>query len=134
MIENGATLGFSKGNNVGIRNAQGEYVLILNPDTIVHPGALQKWIEFADRHAEAGSFGCRVLNADGSYQGSPRPFPTLWRNWVAALYMRPLARFSDAFVSDTYIGWKGDTERQIDWQCRLLRYVSWDTAQATERL
>ncbi len=75
-------------------------------------------------HPEAGAFGCRVLNPDGSCQGSARPFPTIWREWVAALYLRPLAYVSKAFVSDTYTGWEGNTERTIDWQsgcCVLLR-------------
>jgi len=122
VIENGANLRFSKGNNVGIRASRGEYVLILNPDTIIHEGSLDRWMEFADRHPEAGGFGCRVLNADGTYQGCARPFPTVWREWVAALYLRPLGHLSDVFISDKYVRWKGDTERQIDWQagCSLL--------------
>jgi len=91
VIENGANLGFAKGNNAGIQASTGEYVLILNPDTIIHDGALDKWIEFADRHTEAGAFGCRVLNPDGSYQGPARPFPTIWRGWISALCLRPLA-------------------------------------------
>lgn len=117
VIENGANLGFGKGNNVGIRASSGEYVLILNPDTIIHDKALDKWIAFADRHPEAGAFGCRVLNPDGTYQYPAQPFPTIWRQWIAALYLRPLGYVSNAFVSDTYTGWKGDTERTIDWQC-----------------
>src|SRR5712691_2642539 len=117
IIENHANLGFSKGNNVGIRASRGEYVLILNPDTITHDGALDKWIQFADRHPEAGGFGCRVLNPDGSYQGPARPFPTIWGDLIAALYLRPLAYVSDRFISDTYTGWQGNTERLIDWQC-----------------
>src|SRR2546427_4293361 len=124
IIENGANLGFSKGNNVGIRASRGEYVLILNPDTIIHDGALDRWIQFADQHPEPGGFGCRVLNPDGSYQGSPRPFPTIWRDLLAALYLRPLAYVSDRFISDTYTGWQGDTERLIDWQsgcCVMFR-------------
>ena len=124
VIENGANLRFSKGNNVGIRASHGEYVLILNPDTIIHEGSLDRWMEFADRHPEAGGFGCRVLNADGSYQGCARPFPSVWREWVAALYLRPLGHLSDVFISDKYVRWKGDTERQIDWQagcCLLVR-------------
>ena len=52
----GQTLGFAKGNNAGIREACGEYVLILNPDTIIHDGSLDRWVEFADRHPEAGRF------------------------------------------------------------------------------
>src|ERR1035437_8428332 len=77
LVENRANLGFAKGNNAGIREARGEYVLILNPDTIVHDGSLDRWIKFAENHPEAGAFGCHVQNLDGSYQRSARPFPTI---------------------------------------------------------
>ena len=50
VVENGANLGFAKGNAAGIQVAQGEYVLILNPDTIIHDGALDKLIDYCDRH------------------------------------------------------------------------------------
>ncbi len=124
LIENGANLGFSKANNVGIRAAVGEYVLILNPDTIVHPGSLDRWIEFADQHPEAGGFGCKVLNPDGTYQGTARPFPTVRRALIAALGLRGLAYLGKAFISDKYVGWNGETEREIDWQsgcCVMIR-------------
>src|SRR5256714_12219003 len=124
VLENGINLRFGKGNNVGIRASKGEYVLILNPDTIIHDGTLDEWLRFADQHPEAGAFGCRVHNADGSYQESARPFPTAWRDLIAALYMRPLGLMSDRFLSDRYSRWKGDTEREVDWQsgcCLLLR-------------
>src|SRR5271165_6130964 len=49
VIENRANLGFAKGNNVGIAASRGEYILILNPDTIVHSGTLDRLVEFADR-------------------------------------------------------------------------------------
>lgn len=117
VLRNGSNLRFSKGNNAGIRLCQGELILILNPDTVIHESALDKWIEFTHRHPEAGAFGCRVLNPDGTYQGPAQPFPTIWREWLAALYLRPLAYLSDAFISDTYTGWRGNTERMIDWQC-----------------
>ena len=68
VIENGTNLRFSKANNVGIRASQGEYILILNPDTVIHEGTLDKLVRFADEHQEAGAFGCRVLNSDGSRQ------------------------------------------------------------------
>ncbi len=50
VLENRANLGFARGNNAGIREARGEYVLILNPDTIIPDGSLDRWIEFVDRH------------------------------------------------------------------------------------
>lgn len=124
VIENRANLGFGKGNNVGIRASTGEYVLILNPDTIVHPGSLDRWLAFADRHPEAGVFGCRVLNPNGTYQISARPFPALLGDWVAALGLTPLAYLSNAFLPGEYVGWKGDTERAVDWQsgcCVMFR-------------
>jgi GT2 family glycosyltransferase len=124
VVENAANLGFARGNNAGIRESRGEYVLILNPDTIVHEGSLDRWIEFADKHPEAGAFGCRVFNPDGTYQRSARPFPTISRNLVAALGLRFLGRFKYPVLSDEYEGWKGDTEREVDWQsgcCVLLR-------------
>jgi GT2 family glycosyltransferase len=124
IVANNGNLGFAKGNNTGIRVATGDYVLILNPDTIIHEGTLDQWIEFADQHPEAGAFGCRVLNPDGSYQHPARPFPTVWRYWIAALYLRKLAYLSNAFLSDTYTGWDGTTQRTVDWQsgcCVLCR-------------
>lgn len=124
IIENGANLGFSRGNNAAIRACDGEFVLILNPDTIIHDGTLDRFIEFAERHPEAGAFGCRVLNPDGSYQRSARPFPTVWRCWLAALHLGWLGHLSRVFASDEYVDWAGDSEREIDWHsgcCLLVR-------------
>ena len=57
IIENAGNLGFAKGNNVGIRAAKGEYVLILNPDTIIHGKSLEKLqLSFADTPTKGGCF------------------------------------------------------------------------------
>src|ERR1700751_3509765 len=47
IIENQQNLGFARGNNAGISASRGEYVLILNPDTIIHDGALDRLVDFA---------------------------------------------------------------------------------------
>jgi len=124
IVENKKNLGFARGNNAGIFVAEGEYILILNPDTIVHENAFDLLIKVADKHPECGAFGCRVLNPDGSFQNPARPFPTIWRYSIAAFYLRILARISPVFYSDTYTGWDGTDERMIDWQsgcCILFR-------------
>ena len=124
IVENGENLGFARGNNAGIAEAQGEYILILNPDTIIHDRALEKLVRYADSHPEAGALGCRVLNPDGSLQISARPIPTLWRYLVSALWLRGLGRLSDVFSSDTYVGWQSDTEREVGFQsgcCVMFR-------------
>jgi GT2 family glycosyltransferase len=122
VIENGTNLRFAKANNIGIRMSKGEYILILNPDTIIHDGTVDKLVMFADQHAEAGAFGCRVLNPDGTYQVSGRPFASLRGQWIAALHLRVLGYFSDWFLSDSYTGWKGETQRMVDWHsgCFIL--------------
>ena len=124
LLENGINLRFAKGNNVAIRVCQGNYVLILNPDTIVHDESLDKLVAYADKHPEAGAFGCRVLYADGSYQQSCYPFPSPWRNWISALCLRHLGHLSRWFVADLYPGWHGQKERPVDWLsgcCILFR-------------
>ncbi len=123
LIENGVNLRFSKGNNVGIRASHGEYVLILNPDTIIPDGALDKIVAFADKHPEAGGFGCRVLNTDGTYQGCIWPFPTPRSQWCWALQLQGLAHFSDWFHPGRYVGWKGDTERTVGWPAGCFTLV-----------
>jgi GT2 family glycosyltransferase len=124
IVENGENLGFAKANNCAFQISAGELVLILNPDTIFQDRAIDELVNFADERPEAGAFGCRVLNADGSIQRCARPFPTIWRGWLWALGLRPLGNLSDMFISDIYPGWKGDTERPIDWQsgcCLMVR-------------
>jgi len=124
IVRNGTNLGFGPGNNAGFRVACGEYVLILNPDTVIHDRALEKWVAYADRHAEAGAFGCRDLNTNGSLQGAAQPTPTVAGYFIGAFYLRWLGRFSKAFPSDTYTNWDGRTEREIGFQagcCLLIR-------------
>jgi len=77
LIENTENVGFARANNQAIRAGRGKYVLLLNSDTIVQPGALDSIVRFADQHPEAGIVGGRLLNADGSLQPSWNEFPTL---------------------------------------------------------
>jgi GT2 family glycosyltransferase len=124
IVRNGGNLGFARGNNAGMASATGEYVLILNPDTIIHDGALDGWVRWADTHPEAGAFGCRVLNRDGTFQICARPFPTNRRYLIGALMLRWLGHLTDAFLAEKYVGWNGSVEREVDWQsgcCVMVR-------------
>jgi GT2 family glycosyltransferase len=122
IVANGANLGFGPGNNAGFKVARGEYVLILNPDTVIHDRAIEKLVAYADRQPEAGAFGCRTLNVDGSLQGTAHPKPTLFRFLIKALYLRWLGRLAAIFLADEYVDWNGRTERKIGYQagCSLL--------------
>ena len=79
LINNRENLGFSKANNIAIRQAQGEYILLLNPDTVVAEETLKGVIDFMDQHPKAGGAGVRMHNADGtlapeSRRAIPTPF------------------------------------------------------------
>ena len=77
LINNKENLGFSKANNIAIRQSEGEYVLLLNPDTVVAEGTLRGVVEFMDQHPEAGGAGVRMHNADGTLAPeSRRAVPT----------------------------------------------------------
>ncbi len=77
-IQNGSNLGFARGYNRGIREAKGEYVLLLNPDTVVIKDAIQKLLDFAKACPDAGAVGPKLLNPDGTTQPSAFRLPTLW--------------------------------------------------------
>lgn len=69
--------GFSKGNNIAIAQAKGEYILLLNPDTIVTKEAIEGCVEFMDTHADAGACGVYMLRTDGTFAPeSRRALPT----------------------------------------------------------
>ncbi|MBR4645465.1 MAG: glycosyltransferase family 2 protein [Bacteroidaceae bacterium] len=79
FISNKENVGFSRANNQAIRESESEYVLLLNPDTIVAEDTLKKCIDFLDAHPEVGATGVRMLNADGTFapesrRGLPTPF------------------------------------------------------------
>lgn len=79
IIENQENLGFAKANNQGIKIAKGKYVLLLNSDTVVKKGAVEKLVNFAEKKKDAGVVVPRLLNKDGSIQPSVFKFPTVSR-------------------------------------------------------
>jgi GT2 family glycosyltransferase len=70
LLHNAERRGFSTNNNLALARSHGRYAMILNDDTIVGAGALDRLVSFMDRHPEVGAVGPRLLNADGSIQQS----------------------------------------------------------------
>lgn len=79
FIENKDNVGFSRANNQALRMARGEYVLLLNPDTIVGESTLRECIDFMDGNPQAGMCGVRMLKVDGTFAPeSRRGVPTVF--------------------------------------------------------
>lgn len=122
-IINQANLGFAKAVNQGIKIARGEYILLLNNDTIVLPHSLEQLVNFMDSLPQAMACGGKVLNPDGSLQYSCRRFPGL----STALFNRQslLSRvLKDNKFSRDYLmsGWEHNETKEVDWvsACYLI--------------
>lgn len=77
LIANKDNKGFSKANNQAIENSKGEYVLLLNPDTVVEEETFRKVISFMDTHPEAGGLGVHMIDGKGNFlPESKRGLPT----------------------------------------------------------
>ncbi len=76
LIENEENLGFSKAINRGIRLSTGEYLFILNTDTVLLEDTLNSLIKCMDEHPDVGAIGPKLVNPNGSVQPCARPFPT----------------------------------------------------------
>lgn len=99
IIENKENLGFSRAVNQGIRITDGEYILLLNPDIIIHPGAIQKLLDFAYRHPEAGLIAGRLVYPDNSPQASVFRLPSVI-GAVGEYWLGQKGRFEKYLPSD----------------------------------
>lgn len=79
LIENPYNLGFPKGNNIGVAEAKGEYVCILNPDTVVAEDTFEKVLAFAQSKSDLGIVGCKLIDGTGNFLPEcKRGVPTPW--------------------------------------------------------
>jgi GT2 family glycosyltransferase len=79
LIQNSDNFGFSKGNNIAVDQAKGEYICILNPDTVVAEDTFIKILAFAQRQKKLGIIGCKLIDGSGKFlPESKRGVPTPW--------------------------------------------------------
>ncbi|MBN1479393.1 glycosyltransferase [candidate division KSB1 bacterium] len=106
LIENRENVGFARANNQAIARTSGEYICLINPDTIVQENTFSILLDFYQAHPDAGMVGCKILNADGSLQlACRRSYPTPWVAFtkvvgLAALFpkSRLLGRYNLTFL------------------------------------
>jgi GT2 family glycosyltransferase len=89
LIENNENAGFPKGNNIGVQQAKGKYICILNPDTVVAEDTFEKILAFAEKQEKLGIIGCKLIDGTGKFlPESKRGIPTTWVAFgkIAGLY------------------------------------------------
>lgn len=115
IIDSNHNLGFARANNMAIRQTHSDYVLLLNPDTIVGEDTVKDALSFMDSHPQAGGLGVRMLNTDGtaameSRRGLPTPFVAFYK--MCGL----CARFPESHTFGHY----------------YMSYLPWNTPQRIE--
>jgi GT2 family glycosyltransferase len=115
LIASDDNLGFAAGSNLAAQAAEGQYLLLLNPDTVVHEGALQSFLDFARSRPGAGLYGGRTLDPDGTVNpGSCWGAPTLWSLFCFATLLSSVFRGSRLFDPESLGGWERDSVREVD--------------------
>ncbi len=114
LIINHENRGFAAANNQAFELSRGEYVLLLNPDTILHPKSLDILVKFMDSNEDVGACGPKLLDTDGSNQNSVRCFPS----FRGALHRHTAFKFLGIFKGE-YKKWvmydfNNDKQRDVD--------------------
>jgi N-acetylglucosaminyl-diphospho-decaprenol L-rhamnosyltransferase len=91
LMAEAENLGYTRGNNLGLRAANGEYLLILNPDTEVVGEALAQMVAYMEAHPQVGVLGPQLIHPDGAVQSTRRRFPTLITAFFESTWLQPLA-------------------------------------------
>lgn len=92
LIANRENLGFAEGCNQGLRISQARYMLLLNPDTVPNPEAIEAMVRFLETYQSAGAVGCQLVLLDGTAQITYSAFPNFWTYLVLHSLLSPMIR------------------------------------------
>jgi GT2 family glycosyltransferase len=87
LLANRENAGFAKANNAGYAVSRGDFVLLLNPDTVVKPGAIERVLAFMKTRPDAGIGACRLVRANGEVQKSIRYYPRIAHHALQAVFI-----------------------------------------------
>ncbi len=129
LLAQAENVGFTRGNNIGLAQAQGDFLLLLNPDTEVSRNALGTLVEYLQDNLSVGIVGPHTLNSDGSHQSTRRRFPTLKTGIFESTW---LARAAPSSVERDYRMLESDDDdiTMVDWvqgsALMLRRELYWE--------
>jgi GT2 family glycosyltransferase len=114
LIVNSDNIGFSGANNQGLAVARGRHLLLLNPDTLILDGAIDRMLAWLTKHPDVGCVGCQVLEAPSVIQQTSFADPGPLNLAIVELGLHRLWRWLPALGRPWYRGWDRTTERDVD--------------------
>lgn len=124
LIENESNTGFSAANNQAIKIAAGEFILLLNPDTVVEEDTFTKCLEYLENHPEAGALGVKMIDGKGNFlpeskRGLPTPWTAFYKIFGISRLFPGSKRFGKYHLS--YLG--ENTVNEVDVLCGAFMMV-----------
>jgi len=114
LITNTANRGLAAANNQGIRISEGRYVLLLNSDTVICDGSIDKMVRYADARPRAAVFGCQVWENEDTIQPTSFRHPSLLNVILRMLGLARMFKYNRFFGREMMLWWRRDTARQVD--------------------
>jgi GT2 family glycosyltransferase len=115
LVASPENLGFARGVNLAAARADADFLLLLNPDTVVLDHAVDELVAFARAHPGHGLYGGRTVRPDGALEPSSCwALPTLWSTLMFVTGLSSLARGSRWLDPESMGGWARDTVREVD--------------------
>jgi N-acetylglucosaminyl-diphospho-decaprenol L-rhamnosyltransferase len=124
LVASDVNLGYTGGNNLGLRESRGRYVLLLNPDTEVLGTALSTMVSFMDAHPAVGVLGPQLVWPDGSVQSSRRRFPSLYTGLIDSTFLEKWFPQHPELIRFKVLDLPDDVPHEVDWvvgACLLVR-------------
>ena len=116
FINNSKNVGFARANNQGAKIASGDFLLFINPDTVIIEDAIESMLDYIRSDSSIGILGPKVLNPDQTTQFSCRKFPTVWSG-LFNRYSLPTRLFPNKRYSRDYL--------MLDYDHSSIRSVDW---------
>ncbi|PIP34631.1 hypothetical protein COX68_03180 [Candidatus Falkowbacteria bacterium CG_4_10_14_0_2_um_filter_41_15] len=127
VLYSSRNLGMGGGNNLGLKEARGQFILILNPDTEVYPKAIKILYDYLDSHSDVYIVGPKLLNPDKTLQPSCSLFPKIYTPILRRTFLGDYFKSSrDGFMMTDF---DHEEIREVDWlmgSCLLVRSDGWE--------
>lgn len=118
-------LGFNKGNNLGIKNAKGKYILIINTDIVfIYEDVIKKMFDFMEEHQNVALAGPQVLNPDKTIQCSAMKFHKILTPFCRRTFLGGTKYGKKELERFEMVGWKHNNAKDVDWifgACMMVR-------------
>jgi len=123
-IENQENVGFARAVNQGLKIARGEYILLLNSDVLIEPGAISRLLTLMEKESQVGVVGLKMIYPDGRAQVSCGYFPNVLREFIRLSTLYKIIPYSTLAKKTWFNGQLFDQGGEVDWLsggCLLIR-------------